>query len=121
MKTTKTKGKKTKQPSSIVKRTVIAAIILLAVLAGFLFWRFNEPVGAKETLRVSQTLAAKLKGNWLRQDGGYVIEIRSMSSDGKLDAAYFNPNPIHAYRAEATQEGTTLKLLTRQLNNRSSM
>ena len=42
----------------------------------------------------------KLVGRWLRPDGGYILEIRSASSDGKLDAGYFNPNPIHVARAE---------------------
>lgn len=33
----------------------------------------------------------KLIGRWLRPDGGYVIEIRNISSGGKMEAAYFNP------------------------------
>ncbi len=92
------------------KRTLVAAIIVLTVPAVLFFWRFNNPKGGSETPRVSQTLTAKLNGKWVRQDGGYVIEIRGVSIDGKLDAAYFNPAPIHIYRAEATQEGTALKL-----------
>ena len=91
-------------------RPVIAGIIVLIVLAVFFSWRFNKPAAPLESSRVSQSLAAKLKGMWLRQDGGYVIEIRGISTDGKVDAAYFNPSPIHVSRAEATQEGTTIKL-----------
>lgn len=41
----------------------------------------------------------KLEGRWLRADGGYVIEIRRTETDGRLDAAYFNPSPIHVARA----------------------
>lgn len=44
--------------------------------------------------------AQKLVGKWLRPDGGYVIEVKSASAEGKLDAAYLNPNPINVSRAE---------------------
>jgi len=43
-----------------------------------------------------------LIGRWLRPDGGYIIEIRSISSDGRMDAAYLNPRPIHVARAEVS-------------------
>jgi hypothetical protein len=52
----------------------------------------------------------KLKGKWLRPDGGYILEIRSVEPDGKMDAAYFNPNPIHVAKAEAAQEGAVTKV-----------
>lgn len=52
----------------------------------------------------------KLKGKWLRPDGGYVVEIKTADDNGKLDAAYFNPTPIHVAKAEATQEGSTTKV-----------
>jgi hypothetical protein len=42
----------------------------------------------------------KLKGNWLRPDGGYILEIRSATADGKLEAGYFNPGPINVGHAE---------------------
>jgi hypothetical protein len=42
----------------------------------------------------------RLVGEWLRTDGGYRLKILSATSDGKLDAGYFNPNPIHVGRAE---------------------
>jgi hypothetical protein len=47
----------------------------------------------------------KLKGRWLRDSGGYVIEIRGVGPGGKLDAAYFNPNPIRVGKAEASAPG----------------
>jgi hypothetical protein len=52
----------------------------------------------------------KLKGKWLRPDGGYIVEVRSVEPDGKMDAAYFNPNPIHVAKAEAAQEGAVTKV-----------
>lgn len=52
----------------------------------------------------------KLIGKWQRPDGGYVIEIKSVDADGKLDAAYFNPKPIHVARAQAAMDGASLKV-----------
>jgi hypothetical protein len=52
----------------------------------------------------------KLPGKWLRPDGGYVLEIRSVAPDGKLDASYANPRPINVSRAEATQDGGATKV-----------
>ena len=38
----------------------------------------------------------------MRSDGGYTLEIRNVADNGKLEAAYFNPNPIHIAKAEAS-------------------
>jgi hypothetical protein len=51
-----------------------------------------------------------LKGRWLRPDGGYILEIRSIDASGKIDAGYLNPQPIHVARAEATRDGSSLKI-----------
>lgn len=48
---------------------------------------------------------AALKSKWVRTDGGYVIEIQSIGADGQMQAAYYNPNPIHVSRAEAKRSG----------------
>jgi hypothetical protein len=52
----------------------------------------------------------KLKGKWLRPDGGYIIEIKKLDDNGKMDAAYFNPKQIHVARAEASRNGTAIKV-----------
>ncbi|WP_314946392.1 hypothetical protein [Bradyrhizobium cosmicum] len=51
-----------------------------------------------------------LVGKWVRLEGGYVINIHAVQSDGKLDAAYANPKPLPFSMAEATREGDALKL-----------
>ncbi len=51
-----------------------------------------------------------LPGRWVRPDGGYVINIRSVDAGGKLDASYANPNPLPFSRAEATRDGNTIRL-----------
>ncbi len=51
-----------------------------------------------------------LVGKWVRPDGGYVISVRSVEPDGRVDAGYFNPRPINVSRAEASVEGKAVKL-----------
>jgi len=51
-----------------------------------------------------------LNGRWLRPDGGYVLEIRAVDPSGKIDGVYLNPKPINIARAEATRDGSTLKV-----------
>ena len=46
----------------------------------------------------------RLIGRWVRPDGGYVIDIRRVDPAGNLQAAYFNPRPIHVSRAQVTQK-----------------
>jgi hypothetical protein len=52
----------------------------------------NPPAGINVSMDSIQTL---LKGKWLRSDGTYTIEIFSVTKDGRMDAGYFNPNPIN--------------------------
>ena len=72
--------------------------IALAVVCGGLallswFWLTGLGMGFQQ-----------LEGKWLRTDGGYVLEIRSVADNGQIEAGYFNPNPINVSRAEAKQE-----------------
>jgi hypothetical protein len=54
---------------------------------------------------------AKLAGKWLRPDGGYILEIRSVDgASGKLEAAYLNPRPINVSKAQAARDGGNLKV-----------
>jgi uncharacterized protein (DUF2147 family) len=54
---------------------------------------------------------AKLVGQWQRPDGGYIVEIKSVDPSGKLEAGYFNPNPINVSRAAAWRDQGTTKLV----------
>ena len=51
-----------------------------------------------------------LKGSWVRPDGGYTIAIDSIGAEGHLAATYFNPNRLPFAKAQATREGTTLRV-----------
>lgn len=52
----------------------------------------------------------KLKGKWLRPDGGYVLDIKSVGSDGKVEMTYLNPNLIHVSKAQASIKVNKLDL-----------
>jgi len=99
----------------------LAAFLAAAILAGCDKDRADAPQAIASGAAVSTTnppaLAtapdptfAKLTGRWLRPDGGYNLEIRSAAPDGKLEAAYFNPRPIHVAKAEASRDGGSLKV-----------
>jgi hypothetical protein len=81
---------------------IIAATVVLAVaiLAAAIFLRAGAVDSGFESL----------KGRWVRLDGGYVLEIRAVDSRGTIDAAYLNPRPINVARAEATRDGSMLKV-----------
>ena len=65
--------------------------------------RSNAPTATPENLR-------KLVGRWVRPDGGYVIDIRKVDVDGTLQAAYFNPRPIHVSQARVTQKDGEIQI-----------
>lgn len=51
-----------------------------------------------------------LNGRWHRPDGGYILEIRSVDASGKIDGMYLNPKPINIAKAEATRDGSAVKV-----------
>ena len=53
---------------------------------------------------------AALKGTWVRPDGGYRIEIKSIGADGQIEAMYFNPNPLPFAKASVRQDGKVLRV-----------
>ena len=105
------KSNQKKQGSQITKsstknnssRILIAAGILLAALATYMFWP-SSPKSSEEN-NITPAPAApstapvadkeKLVGRWQRTDGGYIIELKNPTQAGLIEAGYFNPNPIH--------------------------
>ena len=72
----------------------------------------TTPAAVPDTLSSAKTSPDWLVGRWLRPDGGYILEIRSASPDGKLDVSYLNPKPIHVARAEWVEKNGKLYVLT---------
>ena len=54
--------------------------------------------------------AQELLGKWLRQDGQYRLEIRSISPSGQADVGYFNPEPINVSQASISTAEKGLRL-----------
>lgn len=52
----------------------------------------------------------RLIGRWRRPDGGYVIDIRQIGSNGKMQAAYFNPRSINIFKAQAKGQGEAINV-----------
>ena len=48
---------------------------------------------------------------WRRADANYVLEIHRIAADGQIDAAYFNPRPIHVSKALAMSEAGRAKVM----------
>jgi uncharacterized protein (DUF2147 family) len=86
----------------------INSLALMILLAVFL----NSPLQAQLEEAVSKDWPGfqVLKGRWQRPDGGYVIEIKNIDRIGKMEAAYFNPMPIHVAKANAARDGNTTKI-----------
>ena len=51
-----------------------------------------------------------LVGEWIRPDGGYVINVRKIKADGSVDAGYFNPNMINVAEASVSEWKGLVKL-----------
>ena len=56
---------------------------------------------APVTAPVENTKPETLNGRWVRtdSDGAYILTIQGAAAGGKLEAGYFNPNPIHVGQA----------------------
>jgi hypothetical protein len=100
------------------KYFLILMIFICAAIVGAGGWLFYHESGMRtepksetsndQNLKkeAAQTVSpgnfSNLVGRWIRPDGGYIIEIRNVGSNGLLQAAYFNPRPIHVSRARLT-------------------
>jgi len=103
-----------------------AAAVVGATAFGYVLWMGGpaEPAGAAPAAAspAAESPARRplqpmdpaeleaVRGRWLREDGGYLLEIRGIDASGRVEAAYFNPNPIHVARAEAFREGARLRV-----------
>jgi hypothetical protein len=77
---------------------IAAALIGIVAIAGLL-------VTAPKAKTFDQII-----GRWLRPDGGYVLEIRGVKAGGALEAAYYNPSPIHVARAQVSRKGGMIQV-----------
>ena len=99
---------------------MVAGIIAVASIGGVFWSNFHAGQGTTSTTSTSSPANAPvsvnqdlLVGRWTRtdSDGAYVIEIKSAAADGKLEAIYFNPNPIKVGRAEWQKKDNSLIII----------
>ncbi len=102
-----------------MRRSVfMATIACVAIALGLQSGPECSAQGKKES---SQGTKARigfevLEGRWLRPDGGYIIQIKSVDAGGKMEAGYFNPRPINVSKAQATKESGKIKVFV-ELND----
>ena len=92
---------------------ILLGVVLAAALS-FWWWKSKQndisPAAAQTAEAGAKPEFQKLKGRWVRPDGGYVVEIKSVTDGGKMDAAYFNPGPIHVSQAEASLDSGAVRV-----------
>ncbi len=105
-----------------VETITLVLLATLAVAGGLVFWlkqsQSASVLQGSGTNAINPPVAGvaapgglqKLVGRWVRPDGGYVIQIKSVQDNGTLEAAYLNPNPIHVAQAKASLDGSTVKV-----------
>jgi hypothetical protein len=65
----------------------------------------DKKAEGKAASQVQLTAAfEKIKGKWMRSDGGYSLEFKGLKPNNELEAAYFNPGPIHIGKAKISEE-----------------
>jgi hypothetical protein len=70
----------------------------------------QQPAPAASGSPSVETAFSALPGRWVRLQGGYVITIRAVDADGKMDASYANPRPLPFHTAVASKDGNVLNL-----------
>ena len=107
------KGKSMSSRAAFSRLCFVMVFVLCALLSAAV-WAQGPATGAEKgdsaTGEKARPDFVALKGRWLRPDGGYILSVKDVDTGGKIDAAYYNPRPINVSKAQATQEGETLKV-----------
>jgi uncharacterized protein (DUF2147 family) len=90
------------------KKFVALAIMLFTIFISLQALQVAMATDAPKP--VSKVDSKRLIGQWVRPDGGYILEIKEIGKDGTLKAAYYNPRPINIARAEFSKKDDTLTI-----------
>jgi hypothetical protein len=99
---------------------IVVVVIVVASIGGVTWRLYTADKSAQNSTPSATTVNAPSKadhdlliGRWTRtdSDGAYVIEIKSAGADGKLEASYFNPNPIKVGHAEWQKKSNALMVV----------
>ena len=94
-------------------RLLAALIVLAGTAPGSAVAETTAPAEGAETPPTAATTDFdSLVGLWVRPDGGYMVAIRGVEANGKLDAVYANPQqlPFASAQAENTADGIEVHL-----------
>jgi uncharacterized protein (DUF2147 family) len=75
------------------KRLVSLGVWLLLLAISGTFHTLSAAAAADTSQSPGKIDAQQLLGQWLRPDGGYILELKEIGKDGTLKTAYFNPRP----------------------------
>ena len=85
-------------------RWIVSSICFFAVL-----W-LSSGTAMAQTIGLNSPDMLAIQGRWIRTDAPYVIEL-SHSQEGSLQAAYFNPRPIHVGKTDFAEQGGLLQIM----------
>jgi hypothetical protein len=88
----------------------IVMLVIFVVLAGSFPGCTGSGTGGANQEKKDFDQAQQLAGQWVRPDGGYILELREIKTDGSLKAAYFNPQPIKVFNARWSRSEGTINL-----------
>jgi hypothetical protein len=104
----------------VLRVFLVIAVIAAVVVGGAFFFkkrqngtdgrRGNPPPAEPASVEAPRDVFQVLIGEWLRPDGGYLIEINKILANGRLDARYLNPRLINVSVAEAAQRTDGLRV-----------
>ena len=78
---------------------VVSSLIVVSVATYVVYQQKSKPLDYENLI-----------GQWVRPDGGYVLDIKSIESDGRIEMAYLNPRPINVSKAQASTEANKVNL-----------
>ncbi len=103
---------------------VAAFVLAIAVIGSITYalWEMNhqnmgssavpkaavQPVSPPAVAGQPKVDFQRLEGRWLRPDGGYILEVANVLDSGAMEVSYFNPQPIHVSRSEASWDGAQM-------------
>ena len=83
---------------------IIMAVCIFAVMG------IGTGDSLAQTIGLNSPDMLAIQGRWIRTDAPYVIEL-SHSQDGLLQAAYFNPKPIHVGKTDFAEQDGLLQIM----------
>ncbi len=81
----------------MVRKVIMQAVLLTCCLV--LPWQAPAESIKEQEQKQAHADYERLAGEWLRPDGGYILELKEVGKDGQLKASYFNPRPIKVSQA----------------------